>query len=91
MADVFPEGVWIDTRTGAVVLAQPVEGVQIAAPGVPVPPGQEAAVAEAVASAKAAPVKRAAPKLDAGDPPAEDQPAGDVEDSPKPRARTRKA
>jgi hypothetical protein len=83
VADVFPEGVWIDTQTGRVVLAQPVEGVQIAAPGVPVPDGQQAAVAEAVAGATPAPTKRAAAK------PAEDTATGD--NTPAPRARSRKS
>ncbi len=83
MDDVFPEGVWIDSQTGMVVLTQPVEGVQIAAPGVPVPSGQLAAVADAVAAAPPVPVKRTAAKAPAAAEPEADAPA--------PRARSRKS
>lgn len=51
------KGVWLDTKTGKVVEAQPEEGVQLVAPGVEATPGELAVVerykAEAPAEAKA--------------------------------------
>jgi hypothetical protein len=81
VADTYPDGVWIDTTTGAVVLTPPVEGVQIVAPGTPVPDGERARLEALLATVT--PARKAAPKAA----PAEDTEAPE----PKPRARTRKA
>jgi hypothetical protein len=53
------EGVWIDTRTGQVVTAEPEEGVLLAAPGAELTPDIEAAIEAAKAAAPAEPKGRA--------------------------------